>query len=116
MQRRIAAARGLLEQMNARLCADTHPNIAVIPPDSLDGSMDVYVLTPQTAAGTYPFGGHNRATCSAAGQLLSQRAFTNSCLDMSEPAQGAGRPGALFVTHLLDPIPTEIHVFLAIWI
>ena len=34
------------------------PNLAVIPPDSLDAPMDVYVLTPQTQAGIYPFGGH----------------------------------------------------------
>lgn len=112
MQRRIADAFNLVTQMDARICADTRPNIAVIPPDSLEAPMDVYVLTPQIRAGTYPLGGHNRATFSAAGTLLSQRAFTNSCLDMTRNDRAA----AMGVSHLLDPIPTEIHVFMSIWI
>jgi hypothetical protein len=77
--------------------------------------MDVYVLTPQTQAGIFPFGGHSRATFSAAGALLSQRTFTNTCLDMSNQPEGGDPIAAVGVTHLLDPIPTEIHVFLSIW-
>ena len=78
--------------------------------------MDVYVLSSQTREGIFPFGGHSRATFSAAGALLSQRRFTNSCLDMSNrPPAGSSEVAGLVVTHLLDPIPTEIHVFLSIW-
>jgi hypothetical protein len=51
--------------------------------------------------------------------LLSQRAFTNSCLNMSNrppPGAPAGESFAgIGITHRLDPIPTEIHVFMAIW-
>lgn len=117
MQRRIAEAYRLVTQMQIRICAD-RPNIAVIPPDGLDAPMDVYVLTPQTRTGIFPFGGHSRATFSAAGTLLSQRAFTNSCLNLSnQPAPDTRRNerlAGLLVTHVLDPIPTEIHVFMAI--
>ncbi len=115
MQRRIAAARTLLSQIDLRVCAPGTPNLAVIPPDSLDAPMDVYVLTPQTQTGIYPFGGHSRATFSAAGSLLSRRAFTNSCLNMSDRPEGGNQVASIAVTHLLDPIPTEIHVFMSIW-
>jgi hypothetical protein len=115
MQNRIAEAYRLVSQTNARICGNSRPNLAVIPPDSLDAPMDVYVLTPQTQAGIFPFGGHSRATFSAAGALLSQRTFTNTCLDMSNQPEGGDPIAAVGVTHLLDPIPTEIHVFLSIW-
>lgn len=118
MQRRLAEAFTLVNQMDARVCGDSHPNLAVIPPDSLDAPMDVYVLTPQTQTGVFPFGGHSRATFSAAGVLLSQRAFTNSCLNLSNQVEPGGarneRLVGLVVTHVLDQIPTEIHVFMAI--
>ena len=115
MQRRIAGAYGLIRQMNGRMCANVSPNLAVIPPDSLEAPMDVYVLTPQTQAGIFPFGGHNRATFSAAGALLSQRAFTNSCINMSNAPERGNSIVGVAITHLLDPIPTEIHVFMSIW-
>lgn len=115
MQRRIAEARRLLSQAEIRVCTRSTPNVAVIPPDSLEAPMDVYVLTPQTQTGIYPFGGHNRATFSAAGALLSQRAFTNSCLNLSDRPEGNSQVATVAVSHLLDPIPTEIHVFMSIW-
>lgn len=119
MQRRLAEAFALVSQMDARVCGNGRPNLAVIPPDSLDAPMDVYVLTPQTQSGIFPFGGHSRATFSAAGALLSQRQFTNSCLNLSNQAAPdkprEERLVGLVVTHLRDPIPTEIHVFMSIW-
>jgi hypothetical protein len=115
MQSRIAQAYGLASKMNARICGNSRPNLAVIPPDSVDAPMDIYVLTPQTQTGTFPFGGHNRATFSAAGVLLSQRAFTNSCISMSDRTDDGQQVVGVAITHLLDPIPTEIHVFMSIW-
>lgn len=115
MQRRIADAYGLVGQMNARVCGQSRPNLAVIPPDSVEAPMDIYVLTPQTRSGIFPFGGHNRATFSAAGALLSQRAFTNSCIAMSDRTDDGNRVVGVAITHLVDPLPTEIHVFLSIW-
>ena len=113
-QRRLADAQGAIARMNLRACARSPFNAAVIPPETADGPIDVYALTPQTRTGHYPFGGHFRATLSPAGEIVSQRAFTNSCLEMPTPPRRA-RVEALAVTHLLDPIPTEIHVFLSIW-
>jgi hypothetical protein len=115
MQRRIAGAYTLIGQMNGRMCGNSRPTLAIIPPDNVNAPMDVYVLTPQTRAGVFPFGGHNRATFSAAGVLLSQRAFTNTCISMSNRADNGSEVAAVAVTHLLDQVPTEIHVFMSIW-
>ena len=117
LQRRLADARAIAVRAPIRACARSGLNIAAIPPETPDGPLDVYVLTPQVQAGAYPMGGHSRVTISVAGEILSYRAFTNSCLNLTNETAGSqGRPEALFVTHLLDPIPTEIHVFMSIWI
>lgn len=116
VQRRLADARGAVARMDAWACARSGLNIAVIPPDASDAPIDLYVLTPQTQTGVYPAGGHSRATLSPTGEVLSQRAFTNGCIELSDRPEGSGAPAALVITHLLDPIPTEIHVFLSIWI
>ena len=114
LQRRIADAYRLIAQTEIRICSE-RPNLAVIPPDSLEAPMDVYVLSSQTREGIFPFGGHSRATFSAAGALLSQRAFTNSCINMSNAPERGNSIVGVAITHLLDPIPTEIHVFMSIW-
>lgn len=115
-QRRLADARGAIQRVRIRACAPSGLNLAVIPPETEGAPLDLYVLTPQTEAGTYPFGGHTRATLSPSGEVLSQRYFTNSCLNMRPQESREGRLEALMVTHLLDEIPTEIHVFMAIWV
>jgi hypothetical protein len=64
-----------------------------------------------------PVGGHYRVEVGPDGKAREMRPFTHSCIDM--PAAGAkpeGQPpgsstAAGLVTHLLDPVPTEIHVF-----
>jgi hypothetical protein len=114
LERRLALARGLVERMGRRPCTSGPFNTVAIPPDSPDGPLDLYALTAQTENGTYPFGGHFLAHVSAAGEILSQRAFTNGCLNMNVPPQRQERTEALAVTHLLDPLPTEIHVFLSL--
>ncbi|MBX3561040.1 MAG: hypothetical protein KF780_04415 [Sphingomonas sp.] len=117
IQHRLADARGAVGRMELRACASSGLNLAIIPPDVSDDPLDIYVLTPQAQSGVYPFGGHSRATVSANGEIVSQRAFTNSCINVSDGTDGeGGRPVALLITHLLDPVPTEIHVFLSIWI
>ena len=113
-QRRLADAQAMVARMDLRACIRSPFNSAVIPPDTADGPIDVYALTPQTRADHFPFGGHFRATLSASGEIVSQRAFTNSCMDMPMPPPEA-RAEALGITHLLDETPTEIHVFLSIW-
>jgi hypothetical protein len=41
------------------------------------------------------------------GRITGSRAFTKSCITMAQPKNVT----ALVISHLLDPVPTEIHVF-----
>ena len=113
IQRRLVAARAAAGRAapGRRPCANAPFNVAMIPPETPDGPIDVYLMTPQLRAGEFPFGGHYRLTVAADGSVSGERAFTNSCLTMSAPPRGNRQPEAMFVTHLLDPVPTEIHVF-----
>lgn len=43
-------------------------------------------------------------------QILFQRAFSKSCLELPKPPKAEG----LFTTHILDETPTEIHVYLSL--
>jgi hypothetical protein len=110
-QRRLIAARDAVARSTRRRpCGNAPFNANVVPPASPDAPVDVYLMTPQTDEGL-PVGGHFRATVNADGSISGERAFTNSCLLLPQ-----ARPGAvgLVVSHLLDPLPTEIHVFTAI--
>lgn len=91
-----------------QMCSPAQPNIIVVP--GAGGLTHVYVMTPTTKADSYPLGGHHRIDVKD-GKVIATRTFTNSCLEMSR----GGRPQtvAMGVTHLLDPAPTEIHVFTA---
>ena len=92
------------------LCAAKPFNTVVVPPASEADAIDVYLLTPQTKTGVIPFGGHHKVTVSADGSAKA-RPYTRSCLDMGAPPSTKGTPVGLTVSHLLDPTPTEIHVF-----
>ena len=106
-----------LARSELRLHPDWHPcarapfNTVVLPPQR-DGTIPVYLLTPQTDLNSVPFGGHYEIDIAPNGTTSNTRAFTNSCLTMPKPPFSLGStPAALFVTHLLDPHPTEIHVY-----
>jgi hypothetical protein len=110
-QQRLVAARTIVAGGTSRRACGTHPfNTAVVPPATPGGPIDVYLMTPQVEDGEFPLGGHFRATVDSEGRVVSERAFTNSCLTMPRPPSDAA---ALMVSHLLDRVPTEIHVFTA---
>ncbi|MEA3017557.1 MAG: hypothetical protein QOI38_2279 [Sphingomonadales bacterium] len=107
-QRRLVAARDAAARSTRwRPCGSAPFNSAVIPPATADGPIDVYLLTPQTSD-AIPLGGHYRATVAADGTVSGERGFMNSCMEMPGAPSGAE---AFVVSHLLDPVPTEIHVF-----
>lgn len=92
-------------------CTPSHFNTVVLPPEA-DGSVPVYFLSPQTVTDSFPFGGHFEIVISAAGKAISSRRFTNSCLTIDKaPASSGNEPMGMYLTHLLDTHPTEIHVF-----
>lgn len=92
-------------------CTNARFNTIVLTPD-LNGTVPVYFLSPQTDAGSFPFGGHYEVDIGSSGKTVATRAFTRSCLNMTKPALSADSSLAMmFLTHSLDPQPTEIHVF-----
>jgi hypothetical protein len=116
IEARMAAARHIAEGQDHRACGAEECNYFVVPPTTPDGPIDVYQISPQSQRGRFPIGGHFKTTVSADGTIAATRGFTNACLDVAvaDPVVGI-QPSPIAVTHLLDPLPTEIHVFLAIW-
>ena len=97
----------LTSDPRVRLCADASPDTVVLPPEHDGDPTLVYLLTPQMKLGSYPVGGHYRVAVSREGKTGAVRRFANSCIDMTPPKDA----DFFVVTHLLDPVPTELHVF-----
>jgi hypothetical protein len=114
VQRRMATAREAMEGFVYRRCTPPLLNVTVIPPENADGPVELYALAAQTEANVFPFGVHYRLTVSADGRIASQRPFTDGCMN-TPTREGGRRPRAVHITHLLDPLPTEIHVFMSVW-
>jgi len=84
-------------------------NTVVLPKE--DG-WQVYLLPGVKEKGMIPLGGAYRVDTDASGlTLLAQRGFTKTCVNLPVPDNAA----ALTITHLLDPDPTETHVFWQLW-
>lgn len=96
-------------------CTDSRFNVEAIPPAAADAPIDVYVLSAMTETDVYPFGGHHLVRVGADGKVLSSRAFTKSCVNISSRGTDKEDMAAFSITHILDPVPTEIHVFLSLW-
>ena len=109
VQRRMSAVRAMAGSLGFSPCQGSF-NTVVIPPEAPDAPIDLYLLTPQLRRDEWPAGGHFLATVDADGTVSGSRAFTNACANLSGPEDISG----LGMTHLLDPLPTEIHVFTAL--
>lgn len=112
MAKALRAARAEMKHHSDwRPCGNAPFNTIVLPPQE-DGAVPVYFLTPQTEKDSFPFGGHYEVDIATDGSVASTRAFTRSCISLGVPQHsGTAAPAGLFLTHLLDPHPTEIHVF-----
>lgn len=95
-------------------CTSGPFNVVVLPQGAGQPTL-VYLLTPMQTAGEYPFGGHYRIDVGPDGAVVSERAFTLACLNIGAPPAGAGDGAMAVVSHMLDPTPTEIHVFMSLW-
>lgn len=107
---RMAAAASVARTQSFPRCVDRPFNTVILPPER-DGTVPVYLLTPMTKAGEYPFGGHHEVDVGPDGTVIGTRDFSRACLPMQAPPDSA----MLFITHLLDPHPTELHVYLSLW-
>lgn len=110
----LQAARQRLAAARIDRCSSQPFNTVVLPPESPNGPVLVYFLTPQTNNDALPFGGHYLVEVSSDGKASRPRPFTKSCFEMPIPQKGMLAPVALGISHLLDDVPTEIHVFSSI--
>lgn len=108
------AAIAAVVEARSGFCGKASPNTVVLPPAVPGGPTLVYVLSPQSVRKAVPMGGHYLVEVAADGRAGKPRPFTRTCLEVAFEDESGERPAALFVTHLLDPVPTEIHVFSAL--
>lgn len=93
------------------LCSQSPPNTLLLPQP--DGGILAYVLTSTTDAATYPAGGHYRFDFDATGRLTGERRFMKTCYPIALREKDGSQASAMYLTHLLDPQPTEIHAFVS---
>lgn len=105
-----ALATRIPESQEMERCSRKPFNTVVLPTGKDDGSLFVYYLVPQEEADKAPFGGHYRYEVRD-GKIAASRKFTNSCISLSSRGPEGKKPVAVVISHSLDPIPTEIHVF-----
>lgn len=106
--RQLALGAGVIDKLG--FCSDATPNVTVIPGATAADPISIYLMTPQKEHGIWPFGGHNRVDVKD-GRIVSQRAFTKSCISLGGGAKKDEKPVMMSISHLLDPVPTEIYAF-----
>ncbi|MBX9858536.1 MAG: hypothetical protein K2Y20_02985 [Sphingomonas sp.] len=89
-------------------CSDKPFNTVVLPPETPGGPTLVYFLTPQATNDAIPMGGHYLIEVATDGTAGAPVPFAKSCIAL--PTNQANS-AAMWITHLLTPVPTEIHVF-----
>lgn len=114
-QQAMVAARSVGGAANLERCVPQPFNTVVLPPAKSGAPHEVYYLTPQTKPNAWPLGRHYRVLAGFGRVVGDTRPFSRSCLELGlEGLPKGAKPAALFVTHLLDAEPTEIHVFTAL--
>ncbi len=112
---RLASTMEALRKGPIGRCTSANPNVTIIPPAGNQDPIDVYITAPQMKPGRIQFGGHERISFDPSGTEIARRPFTRTCLEVPAPPAELRRRGAMLgVNHLLDPVPNEIHVFLAL--
>lgn len=103
-QARSAAAASQFEP-----CSNSY-NSVVLPGKSPAEDWVVYLLPGTTKNDVVPIGGTYRFSVKDS-RVVSQRGFTRTCIALATDPKAE----ALMITHLLDPVPTEAHVFWSLW-
>lgn len=105
------AAQARRAAMNSEIatCAPNY-NSVVLPSEESPGHWVVYLLPGTFDPEVVPLGGSYRLEV-ADGKVTNIRPFTNTCIQLRRGPQVA----AMTITHLLDPTPTEVHVYWSLW-
>ncbi len=105
------ARQAIAASPDAGPCEKATFNTVVLPPETANGPVPVYFLTPQVNSDRIPFGGHFQIDVAADGKPSAIRRFTNTCLAMPTKPPAGGENTSVVVTQLIGDLPTEIHVF-----
>lgn len=108
------AARDLASKQEFPRCTERMNSVVYPAGDDLDKWV-VYLLSSSTDAAEIPVGGSYRFTVNLSDQSVSRRDYTKSCLTLKRDGEreSKGDTAIMFVTHLLDPMPTALHLFLS---
>lgn len=108
-------ARDLAAAQSFMMCAKQY-NVVVMP--SSEGQR-VYLMPAFSELGVFPLGGYHLYEVDGAGEkILSSRTFSKGCMAHNDAPKGLPKgatPSAGMFTHLLDPQPTEVHVFVSLY-
>jgi hypothetical protein len=105
-----ASARAIALASEFQSCSDKYNSVVLPSIDATDNSWTVYLIPGTTKKNVVPIGGTYRIRVSGS-NIISQRGFTRTCIALQTEPRAVG----LMITHLLDPIPTEAHVFWSLW-
>lgn len=112
---RMAAAREAVAARDNQPCG-TAFNTLVLPPETTEGPVLVYQISPRTERARVPLGGHFRTIVAPDGTAGESVALNGACRDLTLTAPAAGgRPRPLQVIAREAEVPNEIHVFLSLW-
>lgn len=106
-----ARARSLAMASGFAPCTKRY-NPIVLPGDGGPDQWTVYLIPAMVDANIVPFGGAYRLEI-ADDRIVSQRPYTRTCVEARRNASDSAAK-ALWMTHVLDPLPTELHVFWSI--
>lgn len=104
-----ATARRVALESEFQACSKTY-NTVVLPDETAAGTWKIYLLPGTTRRDEVPVGGTHRVEVRD-GVVTAQRGFTRSCITLSRGPKVA----AMMITHILDPMPTEAHVYWSLW-
>ncbi len=105
-----ASARAVALTAPIQRCAANYNSVVLPAGESGTKNWQAYLLPAMTKPHVVPLGGSYRIETDGA-KIVSQRGFTRSCVTLGGDPDAV----ALVVTHLLDPVPTEVHVFWSLW-
>lgn len=105
-----AAARAAASAAGFARCSDRYNSVVLPTAQPGANKWVVYLLPGTTKSDVVPIGGTFRREVNG-GDVVSQRGFTRSCIALQTAPNAVG----LVISHLLDSVPTEAHVFWSLW-
>lgn len=105
-----ARARALAVETGFAPCTERYNAVVLPAGEGLDAWV-AYLLPGTTRRNVVPVGGTYRVDIGLAAGAVALRPYTRTCIQLENEPRAVG----LMITHLLDAVPTEVHVFWSLW-